>query len=92
MSEERETVESVRSAFAAEFEPFANAGVEAMSLDEAEASLRELGELKVRHTGKKSGIANAKKLIGKVAAEERSYIGKLVQSVEKEIAESLEIA
>ena len=92
MSEERETVESVRSAFAAEFEPFANAGVEAMSLDEAEASLRELGELKVRHTGKKSGIANAKKLIGKVAAEERSDFGKLVQSVEKEIAESLENA
>src|SRR5690606_24503474 len=65
---------------------------EAMSLDEAEGSLRELGDLKVRQTGKKSGIANAKKLIGKVAAEERSDFGKLVQSVEKEIADRLETA
>jgi phenylalanyl-tRNA synthetase alpha chain len=92
MSEERETVESVKTAFNAEFEPFANNGAESLGLDEAEASLRTLGELKVRHTGKKSGIANAKKLIGKVAPEERGDFGKLVQSVEKEIDEKLEAA
>ena len=55
-------------------------------------SLRELGELKIKHTGKKSAIAEAKKLIGKVSAEERGEFGQFVQSVEKEIVESIDNA
>ncbi|HVF30190.1 MAG TPA: phenylalanine--tRNA ligase subunit alpha, partial [Pyrinomonadaceae bacterium] len=40
---------------------------------------------KVRHTGKKSAIVAAKKLIGKVAPEERGEFGQLVQTTESEI-------
>ncbi|MGH9820486.1 MAG: phenylalanine--tRNA ligase subunit alpha [Pyrinomonadaceae bacterium] len=52
--------------------------------------LREVGDLKIRHTGKKSEIAGAMKLIGKVAPEERGNFGQLVQSIEKGIASKIE--
>ena len=44
--------------------------LDGLPLQDAEAKLRELGELRVKHTGKKSPIADAKKLIGKVPPEE----------------------
>ena len=63
MSEEKRTIENIQEAFDKEFERFSNLGLEGLSLSDAEASLREIGELKVVHTGKKSAIAEAKKLI-----------------------------
>src|SRR5687768_1456606 len=85
MSEERAKVEAARASFTTDFARYAELELNGANLPDAEGILREIGELKVRHTGKKSAIAGAKKLIGKVAAEERGEFGQLVQSVENEI-------
>ena len=85
MSDERAQVEIARAAFANEFDSYANLDLDGAALADAEAMLRAVGEIKVRHTGKKSAIAGAKKLIGKVPAEERGEFGHFVQSVENEI-------
>ncbi|MEP6703816.1 MAG: phenylalanine--tRNA ligase subunit alpha, partial [Acidobacteriota bacterium] len=89
MSDEKTQVESAGTAFVSEFERFAGLDINGGSLSHAETLLREIGELKVRHTGKKSAIAGAKKLIGKVSAEERGEFGQLVQSVENEIVSQI---
>lgn len=52
MSEEKEKVESVRAAFAGAFAPYTDLKLDGLSLEDVEAKLREVGELKVRHTGK----------------------------------------
>ena len=94
MSEEKKQVEAIGEAFGKEFERFANlrdgGNLNNLSLAEAENLQRELGEIRVRHTGKKSEIANAKKLIGRVAPEERGAFGQFVQTVEKEIVTAIE--
>jgi phenylalanyl-tRNA synthetase alpha chain len=90
MSEYTRQVEEIREAFEHEFERFAD--WRPNGLTEAESALRELGELKVKHSGKKSPISGAMKLIGKVPPEERGDFGKLVQSVEKTITEKLDDA
>src|SRR5436190_8527278 len=90
MSDERDKVEAVRTAFVNEFAPYAAPNPDGISLDGAEAKLREVVELKVRHTGKKSAIARTMKLVGALAPEERGPFGQLVQSVEKEIAGSIQ--
>ncbi len=92
MAEERETVEAARAAFAAEFEKFSDLRLNGSGLADAEALLREVGDVKVRHTGKKSALAGAKKLIGKVAAEDRGEFGQFVQTIEKTIVESIDEA
>jgi len=89
MSDEKAQVEAARAAFASDHERFAELNLNGSSLAEAEALLRELSELKVRHTGKKSALAGAKKLIGKVAAEDRGEFGQFVQSIETEITSGL---
>ncbi len=90
MSEERDKVEAVSAAFVKEFAQYADLSFDGISLDDAEAQLREIAELKVRHTGKKSAIAGTMKLVGGLAPEERAPFGQLVQSVEKEIVGSIE--
>ena len=90
MSEERQQVEAIREAFLREFANFSELGLDGSSLADAEAILREVAELRVHQTGKKSDLAEAKKLIGKVAPEERGEFGQLVQSVEKEIVSKLD--
>lgn len=92
MDEEKQHVEGIREAFKAKFERFANLRSSASDLKLATAvSLsRELAEFKTKHTGKKSELAEAKKLIGKVPAEDRGKFGQLVQSVEREIVEAID--
>ncbi|MEP7212341.1 MAG: phenylalanine--tRNA ligase subunit alpha [Acidobacteriota bacterium] len=90
MSEEREQIEAVRTAFHEEFAPFADLDASGMTLTSAEELLRGIAALKVRQTGKKSPIAATMKLVGRVAPEERSSFGQLVQSVEKEIVSMIE--
>jgi len=92
MSEEREKVEEVRTAFLSEFGRFRDLDLSNATLASADEVSRELAELKVRHTGKKSAIAGTMKLIGRVAPEERSAFGQLVQSVEKDIVSMIEAA
>jgi phenylalanyl-tRNA synthetase alpha chain len=90
MSDPREMVEAARTAFDREFERFSDLDLNGCGLAEAEALLRDLAEVKVRQTGKKSGIAEAKKLIGKVAPEARGDFGQFVQTVEREIVTRIE--
>ena len=89
-------VEAVREAFEREFERFARfqggAGAEGLSLGEAEAHLRELGELRTRHTAKKSALAQLMKLIGRVPAEERAAFGQRVQALNVAVVEKLDAA
>jgi len=85
MQDPQEQVTRIREAFEQEFGRFADLSLNGGSLADAEALLREINELKLRHTGKKSEIAGAMKLVGKVAPEERAVFGQLVQSVEKGI-------
>lgn len=89
MSDERTQVEAARGAFVNEFERYVEMHLDGTSLSDAEAILKVVGEIKVRHTGKKSAIAAAKKLIGKVAPAERGDFGQLVQTTENEIVSQI---
>ncbi|MBA2732717.1 MAG: phenylalanine--tRNA ligase subunit alpha [Acidobacteria bacterium] len=96
----KQQAETARKAFEQEFERFARFRPDSESdgqassgdvvsvetkLNAAEATLRELGEVRLRHTGKKSALASVKKLIGRVASEDRATFGQLVQQIEVEI-------
>ncbi len=86
-------IEAASKAFEREFERFARfsqpSDAKAIGLNDAEAEARALSELRTRHLGKKSAIAGAKKLIGRVPAEERAEFGQRVQKAEAEILEQL---
>ena len=88
-------VEAAREAFEREFERFArfigdDVSAVGLSLKEAEAEQHALAELRARHTGKKSALAACKKLIGRVAPEQRAEFGQLVQQQAASISESIE--
>lgn len=98
MSEEKSAVvslnperqaEATREAFQKDFERFdhlkVESGFSALTLAGAETLQKELNEVRTKHTGKKSELASVKKLIGRVAAEERGAFGQRVQSIEAEI-------
>ena len=61
-----------------------------LDLEAAIAEERALGELRTRHLGKKSALAATKKLIGRVAPEERAAFGQLVQSTEAAMVQAIE--
>jgi len=63
---------------------------EFFNLSEAENALRELDELRSRHTGKKSALASVKKMIGRVEPSERAAFGQLVQQIEAEIVDRID--
>src|SRR5215212_2191268 len=79
-------VESIIKAFEQDFGRFASFGVAtglaALDLEEAVGEQRAVAELRTRYLGKKSALAAAKKLIGRVPPEERSGFGQLVQATE----------
>jgi phenylalanyl-tRNA synthetase alpha chain len=89
-------VEAVREAFKREFERFArfqdDEGAGGLTLGEAEGLLRELNDLRTRHTAKKSALAQLMKLIGRVPAEERAAFGQSVQALNNLIVERLDAA
>jgi phenylalanyl-tRNA synthetase alpha chain len=103
----KQQAEAARKAFEQEFERFARfrhdseldsqaSGLDATSVEaklkDAESSLRDLVEVRSRHTGKKSALAAAKKMIGRVSAEERAAFGQLVQQLEVEIIREIDRA
>ena len=97
MSEDKnptQQVEDARLAFEREFERFATlpANDSGLSLKTAEAELRAIADLRTRHSGKKSAIAACKKLIGRVAPEERAAFGQVVQQTEAQITQALDTA
>src|SRR5216684_3943736 len=88
-------VEAARKAFESDFERFARFTGDSsdrprLSLNEGEADLRSLAELGTRRSGKKSALAACKKLIGRIAAEERAAFGQLVQQTESRIVQALD--
>lgn len=87
-------VEAARQAFEQEFERFAiaadTAAFKVLDLSGAEGEQRAIAELRTRHLGKKSALAASKKMIGRVAAEERADFGQLVQQIEAGISEKIE--
>jgi phenylalanyl-tRNA synthetase alpha chain len=93
---EQPQIEAVREAFEQEFGRFArfrgadvSASIDELKASDAETLLREVGDLRTRHTGKKSALANLKKMIGRVAPEERAAFGQQAQQLEAEITGSL---
>lgn len=86
--------EAAHKAFEQEFERFARFRValsaDELPLDDAEILSRELVELRTRHTGKKSELAAVKKLIGRVAPDERATFGQLVQQLETKIVVAID--
>jgi phenylalanyl-tRNA synthetase alpha chain len=84
-------VEAASKAFEQEFERFARFTLDLndLPLEEAVAEERALSELRTRHLGKKSALAGAKKLIGRVAPDSRAAFGQLVQSTEANILEQV---
>ena len=99
MSEDQnptQQVEAARKAFESDFERFAQfrkgVPVNSLTLKQAEQLTRELIDLHTRHSGKKSAIAACKKLIGRVASEDRASFGQLVQQTESSIVEALDEA
>jgi len=93
-----EQVELAHKAFEQEFERFVrltdyevvqNAS---LTLDEALAEQRALAEVRTRHLGKKSALSAARKLIGKVPADERPAFGQVVQQYEASITTLIEQA
>jgi phenylalanyl-tRNA synthetase alpha chain len=76
----------IQKAFEHDFErffPYARAPI-TLELEQALAEQRAVIELRTRHLGKKSALAAAKKLIGRVAPEERAGFGQKVQATEEE--------
>jgi phenylalanyl-tRNA synthetase alpha chain len=104
LQDPKQLVEEARKAFEQEFGRFdrlrlrdnepdglsASDSIEKMSLSEVEALSREFGEFRSRHTGKKSALASAKKMIGRVAPDERAAFGQYVQQTEADLQRSIE--
>src|SRR5258708_16323821 len=98
MSQDKEPnqeVEVARRAFERDFERFDvfESPVDLtkpLTLSELEAEQRALAELRIRHLGKKSGIASTKKLIGQVPTQERASFARLVQQPEGAMLHSIE--
>jgi len=98
MSEDKDPkqeVEAARTAFERDFERFdffASPVVltKPPRFSELEGEQRALEDLRTRHLGKKSAIALAKKLIGRVTSEERASFGRLVQDTEGAIRHSID--
>ncbi|MGB7069921.1 MAG: phenylalanine--tRNA ligase subunit alpha [Pyrinomonadaceae bacterium] len=87
-----EQLEPIRASFDNEFGRFDQLKLDGTDLSNAEVSLREISEIKIKHAGKNSPIADAKKLIGKVPASDRAEFAQRVQAVEKEIVSRIEAA
>ena len=78
-------VDLISKAFEQDFERFASFinNPATLGLEQARAEQRALVEVRTRHLGKKSALAAAKKLIGRVAPEERAGFGQKVQAIEE---------
>ncbi len=86
----REIISKIQENFNQDFRQFAELSLNGLGLAEAEKLVRELGELKIKHVGKKSALSEAKKLIGTLPTEERASFGKLVQETEAQINSTIE--
>lgn len=90
MSEAVKKLEEYRTEAFARIGHFADIKVDGIKLPEAEGQLRQVRDLTVELTGKKSYLAELKKQIGKVDPEERAAFAQGVQALEKDIRAVLE--
>jgi len=92
MSEGIAQVNELQERLSAEIAPFEAIALEGLSIQDAEAKLRELGDLRVKLTGKKSELSAAMKQIGSVAPEQRAEIAQTVQAISKDVTAKLDSA
>jgi len=92
MSEGLAYIDELKTRLTAEVEPLSSLALDRLTATDAEAKLREVGDLTVRLTGKKSDLSAAMKKIGSMAPEERTTFAQAVQSLNKEITATLEAA
>ena len=91
MSDALVKIEQHRTEAFNEIGHLADASVSGILLADAEAKMREVQDLKVRLTGKKSQLVELKKSIGRIDESERSKFAQAVQSLERDIVSVLEI-
>ncbi|MGB7203045.1 MAG: phenylalanine--tRNA ligase subunit alpha [Pyrinomonadaceae bacterium] len=82
-------INELEEQFASAISEVRNIEIDGLSLTDCEARLREIKDLSVKLTGKKSELAALKKSIGMVAADERASFAQKVQSIERDITETL---
>jgi phenylalanyl-tRNA synthetase alpha chain len=92
MEEQTSEVRKIQEAFEHQFERFTDLRAEATESDDLEMQLIQLRELKIVHTGKKSALAGAMKLVGRLPAERRADFGQFLQAVRTEIEAKLSSA
>jgi phenylalanyl-tRNA synthetase alpha chain len=90
MSEGLAHIDELRTRLTSEVEALNSLDLDCLSLSDAEAQLRQIGDLKVRLTGKKSDLAAAMKQIGSLRSEERTPFAQSVQALSKDITASIE--
>src|SRR5436309_3097328 len=92
MSEALTQLEEYRSEAVSKIGEISGVSINGARLEEIEAQLRQVKDLSVELTGKKSRVAELKKQIGKVSADERPAFAQAVQSLETDIKTALESA
>jgi phenylalanyl-tRNA synthetase alpha chain len=92
MSDVQTQIENLKATFIEELTALSEASVDGIRLPEAEAQLKQIGDARVKYTGKKSELAALKKGMGKIAAEDRAATGQLIQQLENKITAALERA
>src|SRR5436305_15177076 len=92
MSEALQRLEEYRSDVLGRLSVVSDISTDGIGLADAEAYLRQLKELTIELTGKKSRVAELKKEIGKVEADVRAEFAQAVQSIERDIRVALDAA
>jgi phenylalanyl-tRNA synthetase alpha chain len=92
MSEGLANIDELKTRLGAEIEPLNSLALDGVTLADAEAKLREVSDVKVRLTGKRSELAGLKKQIGAVSAEERAAFAQAVQVLERSVMTAIESA
>jgi phenylalanyl-tRNA synthetase alpha chain len=85
-------IDDLRTRLFEEIAPLPDLAVSTLTLADAEAQLRQVTDLRVRLTGKRSELADLKKSIGRVSPDERASFAQAVQSLERDVLSSLDSA
>jgi phenylalanyl-tRNA synthetase alpha chain len=92
MSEALTQLEEYRSEALGKVSQLADGSLDGMQLGDIENHLRQIKDLSVELTGKKSRVAELKKQIGKISTDERPTFAQAVQALENDIKNALESA
>jgi len=92
MSEALTQLEEYRSEATAKIHEVSGGALDGAQLADIEAQLRQVKDLSIEFTGKKSRVAELKKQIGKVDAADRPAFAQAVQALENDIKTALESA